>query len=136
MRLTGWLSTLLLICTLAPIGCVERTITVRTNPPGALVTVNGVEKGRSPVTFPFTWYGDYRLRLDLPEYQTRQSNRKVDAPIYQWPVLDFVCEILLPFKFHDHHEWSATLAPRQDVPPEQLIDQAEEFRRHGQTMPD
>ena len=114
-------------------GCVERTIAVRTDPAGALVTVNDVEQGRTPVTFPFTWYGQYRVRVEHPQYETLETTRKVSAPIYQWPVIDFVCEVLLPFKFHDHHDWAFTLEPRQPVAPDALIDRAEEFRDQAET---
>ena len=117
-------------------GCVERTITVRTDPPNALVTVNEVEQGRSPVTFPFTWYGTYRVRVESPEYETLETYRLAEAPIYQWPVLDFISEILLPFKFHDHHDWQFTLNPRPTVTPEELIDRAKEFRSEAQTPAD
>ena len=112
-------------------GCVGRTITVRSQPPGALVTVNEVEKGRTPVTFDFTWYGDYRVLLESPEYETLETHRKTPAPIYQWPVLDFVSEVLLPFTFHDHHDWHFTLEPRPTVNPDALIDRAKDYR--GQT---
>ena len=124
------------LCSLAIMGCVERTITVRTDPPGALVTVNEVEKGRTPVTFPFTWYGRYRVLIAHPQYQVLETSRNVPAPIYQWPILDFVSELLLPFKFHDHHNWSFTLAPRHPVPTEELIDRAQDFRQRAQSTTD
>ena len=114
-------------------GCVERTITVRTDPPGALLTVNEVPHGRTPVTFPFTWYGQYRVLVEHPQYQTLQTSRQVPAPLYQWPGIDFICEVLLPFEFHDHHDWSFTMAPRHPVPTEELIDRAEDFRRQAET---
>lgn len=114
-------------------GCVERTITVRSDPPGALVTINEVEKGRTPVTFPFTWYGDYRVLLELPEYETLETHRKANAPIYQWPVLDFVSEILLPFTFHDRHDWHFTLAPLSPVDEDALIDRAKNLRWQTET---
>ena len=103
------------------------------DPAGALVTVNDVEQGRSPVTFPFTWYGDYRVLIESPEYQTLETHRRADAPIYQWPGLDFISEVLLPIKFHDHHDWHFTLAPRAPVDTEKLIDRAEDLRRQAQT---
>ncbi len=118
------------------IGCVERTITVRTDPPGALVSVNDVEKGRTPVTFPFTWYGQYRVLVEHPQYETLETSQGVSAPIYQWPVIDFVCEVLLPFKFHDHHDWSFTLEPRKPVSTEQLIDRAQDLRSQTLTPED
>ena len=44
-------------------GCVERELTITTKPQGALVVLNDEEIGTSPVTVPFNWYGDYRVRI-------------------------------------------------------------------------
>ena len=118
------------------IGCVERTITVRTDPPGALVTVNDVEKGRSPVTFDFTWYGEYRVLVEHPQYETLETTKRIYAPLYQWPVIDLVCEVLLPLKFHDQRDWPYTLVRRQGVDTEQLIDRAEDLRQRTETHTD
>ncbi|MCP4263659.1 MAG: PEGA domain-containing protein, partial [Planctomycetes bacterium] len=41
-------------------GCVERKLTINTEPQGALVILNDEEIGTSPVTVSFEWYGDYR----------------------------------------------------------------------------
>ena len=128
-----WLFILVVLFLLIHGGCVERTITVRTDPAGALVTVNDVEQGRSPVTFPFTWYGDYRVLIESPQYQTLETHRRADAPIYQWPVFDFISEVLLPIKFQDHHDWHFTLVPRPPVDTEKLIDRAKDFRNQTQT---
>ena len=49
---------------LASVGCVERLITVRSQPSGALVYLNDEEVGRTPVTVPFTFYGYYDVRLE------------------------------------------------------------------------
>ncbi len=113
-------------------GCVKRTITVRSNPPGALVTINDVEKGRTPVTFPFTWYGKYRVLLEHPQYENLDTTKGVSAPIYQWLGIDLVCEVLLPFKFHDQRNWSFTMNPRQPVNTRQLINRAQDFRQQAQ----
>ena len=131
-----WLSILLTLFLLLPAGCVERTITVRTDPPGALVIVNEVEKGRSPVTFPFTWYGDYNVRLELPEYEIIQTHRKVNAPIYQWPLIDLFTEVFFSYQFRDYRDWHFTMTPRQDVDPQTLIDRAKDFRTQAQTPTD
>ena len=121
---------------IALVGCVERTITVRTDPPGALVSVNEVEKGRSPVTFDFTWYGEYRVLVEHPQYETLETTKRIYAPVYQWPIIDLVCEVLLPFKLHDQRDWSYTLVRRQDVDTEQLIDRAEDLRRRTENPTD
>ncbi len=59
---------ILIICialfAVALTGCVERLITVRSQPPGALVHLNDEEIGRTPVTVPFKFYGVYDVRLE------------------------------------------------------------------------
>ncbi len=53
---------LLALCLLT--GCVERLITVKSTPAGALVYLNDEEVGRTPVTVPFKFYGTYDVRLE------------------------------------------------------------------------
>lgn len=55
--------TLLLLPTLLT-GCLERTITITSQPTGALVHLNDREVGRTPVVVPFTFYGTYTVRLE------------------------------------------------------------------------
>ena len=45
-------------------GCVERRYTIRTDPPGALVIVNGEEIGPTPVSRSFIYYGDRKITPD------------------------------------------------------------------------
>ena len=51
-------------------GCVERQLTIKTIPAGALVTLNDEEIGPSPVTTSFNWYGDYNVRISKDGYET------------------------------------------------------------------
>jgi hypothetical protein len=46
------------------LGCVERTISITSEPEGALVYLNDEEVGRTPVSVPFTFYGVYDVRLE------------------------------------------------------------------------
>ncbi len=43
-------------------GCVERTVTITSEPDNALVYLNDEEIGRTPVTVSFTFYGVYDVR--------------------------------------------------------------------------
>lgn len=45
-------------------GCIERTITITSEPSGSLVHLNDEEVGRTPLTVPFTFYGVYDVRLE------------------------------------------------------------------------
>ena len=60
-RFLGYCMVLVLI-TLFQTGCMSRRITVRTQPPGALVEMNGNRLGPSPVSTNFTYYGDKRIQ--------------------------------------------------------------------------
>jgi hypothetical protein len=61
---------------LAASGCVERELTVTSEPPGAIVYIGDREVGRTPITTPFTWYGDYDIILRREGYQTLNTHAK------------------------------------------------------------
>ena len=97
-------------CLLAATGCVRRSLTIRTQPPGALVYVNDVLKGPSPVSYDFEWYGGYRLTLRKEGFARLDDRRVLRAPLYLWIPLDLVME-LLPITIQDRQEWSYVLTP-------------------------
>jgi hypothetical protein len=74
-------------------GCVERTLTVTSDPPGALVEVNGEEFGRTPVTRDFTYYGEYDLTLRHPNRPAMNATPMLLAPWWQWPPFDLFAEL-------------------------------------------
>ncbi len=50
-------------------GCAERRIRITSDPPGAIVHVNDVEVGVTPVDVIYTWNGVYDVRLTKPGYE-------------------------------------------------------------------
>ena len=62
-------------------GCVERKLTINTNPSGALVLLNDEEIGVSPATVSFNWYGDYNVTIRKHGYETLQTHRKLASPL-------------------------------------------------------
>jgi hypothetical protein len=118
----------LLSLLLAPLattaGCVQRTLTVRSNPPGALVYLNGVEVGRTPLERDFTWYGTYDVELRREGYETLKTRGKVIAPWWQWVPIDLVAEL---FPLHDRRELSYSMKPTTEVEvdPQQMLQRAE-----------
>ena len=91
-------------------GCVRRSLTIRSEPPGALVYVNDRLIGESPVTYDFTWYGWHRVILRKEGYQRLDDRQELRAPLHLWIPFDLVME-LLPFPIRDARTWSYTLAP-------------------------
>jgi hypothetical protein len=109
-------------------GCVQRTLTVRTDPPGALVFLNDQEIGRSPVTRNFLWYGVYDVEIRLEGYQSIKGTAPVIAPWWQWVPFDFFAEA---FAVTDHHDLYFALRRPNDrlEEPELIVKRAEDLRR-------
>ena len=118
----------LLIILLAAAGCVERKLTVNTNPAGAQVFLNDEEIGVSPVTTSFNWYGDYNITIRKQGCETLQTRRKLNAPWYDLFPFDFVTQVLYPGRIVDSQEWSFDLKPQKEVGRQELIKAAEQIK--------
>jgi hypothetical protein len=122
----AWLGPVVL---LLPAACVERTARIRTDPAGALVTVNDEEVGVSPVKFSFLWYGDYDIIVRKPGYQTLKTHYRLDPPWYQWPPIDLVAETLVPTMIRDEHELPTFTLQAAGAPAaEEVVGRATELR--------
>ncbi len=127
-----WLGILLLGGT----GCVERRMVIATADPlyGAQVyDEKNHPIGATPVDRPFTYYGTYQFRLAKDGYETKIVEEKVRAPWYLTPGFDFITENLLPFTVRDVRYFKYTLTPMAVVPPELLLQKAQELRDYGAT---
>jgi hypothetical protein len=109
-------------------GCVERTLTINTEPPGAVVVLNDQEIGVSPVTVPFNWYGDYWVRASREGYETLDTHRRLKAPIYDHPPLDFFTEVLWPGRIVDAYEWTFDLTAKEYPTRDEFIEQGQSLR--------
>jgi hypothetical protein len=112
-------------------GCVERRMTVRTNPPGALLYVDDHPEpiGVTPVSHAFTYYGTRKIRLVKDGYETLTVMQPIPAPWYEYPPIDFVAENFVPGQIRDQRTLDFQLKPQMVVPTEQLLSRAEELRR-------
>jgi hypothetical protein len=115
-------------------GCIERILTIQTNPSGALIQLNAHEMGRTPVSRDFTWYGTYELVIRKEGYETVKTNAKVIAPLYEWIPLDLITE-LLPIPFKDHHtlHYDLTLSPPSSEPAPGILDRAAQLKEEMET---
>ena len=113
-------------------GCVRRSLTVKSDPPGALVYLNGVEVGRTPMTRDFTWYGTYDVVLRKQGYETLKARGKVIAPWWQWVPIDLFAE---PLPLHDRRELAYTMKPYAEatVDPQQMLARAEGMEKKLQS---
>ena len=82
-------------------GCVQRTMYVNSEPPGAIVYMNDQEVGRTPLQRDFTWYGTYDVQVRKEGYETLSTKSRVIAPWWQWPPIDLIAEFM-PWRPTDH----------------------------------
>jgi hypothetical protein len=112
-------------------GCVQRRLTIRSNPPGARVYVGDEEIGTTPVSTDFVYYGTRKIRLVKDGYETLVVNQPIPAPWYQIPPLDFVSENVVPGEIRDERVVNFQLAPLQPVSNDQVLARAEQLRAAG-----
>jgi hypothetical protein len=110
-------------------GCVEQTLTVKTDPPGALVYMNDQEVGRTPFTRDFTWYGNYDVEVRKEGFETIKTTKWIKAPAYLWVPFDLF-SALMPFPVKDHHDLFYELHARSSEPVDapSVISRAEDLK--------
>jgi hypothetical protein len=116
-------------------GCVRRRLTVRSNPPGALVYVDNQQIGTTPCSVDFIYYGTREIRLVKPGYETLTVNQPIPTPWYQIPPLDFVSENLVPTRIRDNRTVSFNLSPQLVVPTTELLERANQLRQSAAPYP-
>jgi hypothetical protein len=112
-------------------GCVERQLTIVTEPSDAVVWLNDEEVGTTPVTVNFNWYGDYNVRIEKDGYAIVNTHRLLERPAHDKFPLDFVAEVLTPERIVDEYLWSFTLDPFEPAPSEELVRAADAMRRRA-----
>ncbi len=115
-------------------GCVQRRLTIRSNPPGAYVYVDNYPIGTTPVSTDFVYYGKRQIRLVRDGYETLTVDQKIRAPWYQWFGIDFISENLVPYNIRDEQTLNFTMAPQQVPSSPQLTARAEELRSSSQAQ--
>jgi hypothetical protein len=121
---------------LSGVGCVERRMTIRSNPSNALVILDGQEIGFTPVSVPFHYYGVRQIKLVKDGYETKIINQHVTPPWYQRYGVDFVSEVLIPWRIRDERDYGLseneyTLQPKVMVPQDPQSSAASAATRQG-----
>jgi hypothetical protein len=107
-------------------------MTVRSDPPGALVLVDGEEVGYTPCAVDFTYYGTREIQLIKPGFETVTRLERLPTPWYQVPPLDFISDNFTPFKITNRHEFAYHLQPQRRVETNELLDRANSLRYEAQ----
>lgn len=133
-RYRGWRFVLIVVASTAaslPSGCVRRRLTVRTTPPGAVVSVDNQTIGTSPAASTFTYYGTREIRVEKDGFRTETVKRRINPPWYQAPGLDFITETLWPWEIRDERIIDVQLVPEVIEPTEEVLQRADQLRNQS-----
>jgi hypothetical protein len=131
-----WIAALALLAP-ALAGCVERFVSVRSEPPGATVYVDDEKVGVTPCDVKYTWYGKREIVLVLEKHRPVREIVSLDPPWWQVFPLDFITDVLVPFTITDRVDLSYTLPPASTSREEreEVRRRAEELRRRAGVSP-
>ncbi len=113
-------------------GCVHRRITVTSDPPGAMLYVEGEEKGPTPCSFDYTYYGTREFTLVKDGYETLTTLQPVRRPWYQILPFEFFADNLSPAKINDRRTFNYRLNPQVVVPTQDLLERASGLRNEAE----
>ncbi len=111
---------------LALVGCADRRLHITSDPPGALVALNDVEVGRTPVEVNFTSFGVYDVRLHRDGYATLHTSAEANPELHDQPVFDAL-SAPLPGRPRTDIYWHFVMEPLV-TDPDALIERAREIR--------
>lgn len=116
------------------VGCnsVKRRMIVRTQPEGALVSIDRQPVGYSPVSVPFTYYGTREIQLEMDGFETIRVKERVAPPLYDSFPFSFVTENFSVRERRDNRVMDFQLVPKQQANENQLIERANQTRSNIQ----
>jgi hypothetical protein len=126
--ITAWACWLLTAGT----GCLYRRMTIHSDPPGALVMLEGEEVGYTPCSVDFTYYGTREITLIKDGYETLTVMQKVRTPWYQYTPVEFFTDNLLLSRQTDRHAFTYRMRRQEVVPTAELLDRAAGLRASAQ----
>ena len=118
-------------------GCqsVHRRLTIRSEPPGALVYVDGERIGFTPASISYDYYATRRIELVKDGFETETWLQPVAPPAYQIPPVDFITDNFLPRQVEDRRVVSRRLRPKALARTEDVLGRADELRSRSRTGP-
>lgn len=116
-------------CCAATAGCVQRRLTIRSNPPGALVIIDQWNIGITPCSTDYIYYGKRHIQLIRDGYETVNDDRWILPPWYEIPPIDFVSENFIPYELRDERIIDYQLTPQKVASTERLLGRAENLRQ-------
>jgi hypothetical protein len=126
-----------LAAALGSAGCVERSLLVVSDPPGARLTVNGVNQGVTPRVIRYVHDGRFDVRLEKEGYESVATEVTTRTRLDAVPGPDFIAENVWPGRIRRQTVAHLRMTPlkRDSYTKEEvqaLLRRAEAFRQKAQ----
>jgi len=99
----------LLFLPLAFTGCVERLLSIRSEPSGAEVFIDGERRGSTPHVERYSFYGGREVTLVKKGYRSHRKLVELNAPWWQIFPFDLLTDVVIPFTITDRVELDIVL---------------------------
>ena len=113
-------------------GCVQRRLQIRSQPEGALVSIDRQPVGLTPVAVPFTYYGSRELQLEKEGFKTVRVEQKVRPPWFDRFPISFFSNHFAGRELRDDRLFDFALEPKQQIDEAVLFDRANNLRHNIQ----
>lgn len=100
---------LVLLIPLVLSGCVERLISIRSEPSGAGVYIDGQLRGTTPHVERYSYYGGRDVTLVKKGYRSHRQLVELDAPWWQVFPFDLLTDVVIPVTITDRVELDVVL---------------------------
>jgi hypothetical protein len=120
------------LASLCLFGCVERSIEVRSDPPGARVYLDREFKGLTPLSIPFHHYGTREVAVEKEGYVPQARLRTLWPPWFGIFPLDLLFDVLLPLPLADRRDFEFRLEGREGPAADAFEKDREELEARAQ----
>jgi PEGA domain-containing protein len=92
--------------------CVERKMVIRSDPQGAMISLDGEDTElRTPAEIPFDFGGTRAVTLIAPGHRVKETTAELEDPWFTYFPLDVVAEFAWPGTIEDVQVFDYTLEP-------------------------
>ena len=130
MRINGNPSQIVLLALvmITSAGCVQRRLQIRSQPEGALVSVDRQPVGNTPLSVPFTYYGSREIQLEKDGYKTIRVEQNIKPPWFEKFPLSLISNNFAGREIRDDRLFDFQMEPKDPVNESILIDRANDLR--------
>lgn len=113
-------------------GCVQRRLQIRSQPEGALVSIDRQPVGLTPLSVPFTYNGTRELQLEKEGFKTVRVDQNVRAPWFDKFPISFFSNHFAGREIRDDRIFDFSLEPKEQLDEGLLFDRANQLRNNIQ----